>query len=161
MTVVSNCFFRSDNKLVITKRRSLQVKQYILSFTALQFLQHLTRNFQQTGNHWRGYCNLNMFYLNTSNWVVLDQCQHCFPSLKSETLAASFPHIFFKYESLRFFLYSPPIVCPRAFSTAALMSVPSSPLWNPLPDKYPGRRNLLPWTGVLCKRKNFNDFPCS
>lgn len=51
--------------------------------------------------------------------------------------------------------YSPPIVCARAFSTAALIKVPSSPDWKPLPDKYPGRRNLLPWTPALYKRHKY------
>lgn len=52
-------------------------------------------------------------------------------------------------------LYSPPSVCVRAFSTAALIKLPSSPDWKPFPDKYPGSRNLLPWTGVPCKTQNF------
>lgn len=52
-------------------------------------------------------------------------------------------------------LYSPPIVCCRAFSTAALIKLPSSLDWNPFPDKYPGRRNLLPWTGVLWRGHNW------
>lgn len=44
---------------------------------------------------------------------------------------------------LKFFFGSPDIWM-RALRTAALIRVPSSLDWNPLPDKYPGRRNLLP-----------------